>query len=98
METTYELPGFDTPRDRWIALGILLAVCALILAAVFYGGRAALQGLLLWEENRATGECMKWQEDARVYPAYFLAPWQAEQCATYGIAIDAPVVDYSKQN
>ncbi|KKR89243.1 MAG: hypothetical protein UU85_C0004G0084 [Candidatus Wolfebacteria bacterium GW2011_GWA2_42_10] len=36
-------------------------------------------------------ECLKWQKEAREIQGYFLANWQAEQCARWGVKINAPI-------
>lgn len=59
-------------------------------------GKATMAGLEYVEAKRATTECEKWADEAMVYQEYFLVPWQKMQCDTYGIAINAPVVDNTK--
>ena len=87
----------DTPRDRFIAAGVFSVLIALAVASLAYGVKAVVAGVSYAEASRATGECEKWADEAKVYPGYFLAPWQKMQCDTYGVAIDAPVATYQKQ-
>ena len=90
---------YKTNREiakEWILCGCLLA-CMLLLGAFALreGARAVVSGLDYVETRRATAECEKWADEAKVYPQYFLVKWQKMQCDTYGIAVDAPVKDYS---
>lgn len=32
-------------------------------------------------------ECLQWKVDSRMYPNYYLADWQKEQCKHYSIEI-----------
>ncbi len=36
-------------------------------------------------------DCLKWQQQAEDYPAFYLLKWQAEQCQAHNIDIDAPI-------
>jgi len=56
-----------------------------VLAGAFYVFNA---GIRKSERN----ECAKWQAEAGEYAGYYIAGWQAEQCAQYGVSIPAPVV------
>lgn len=86
----------DTPLDRIIAAGVFLCMIALIMGAVFYAGKLTLAGISYAEAKRATAECEKWADEAKVFPAYFIVGWQKSQCDTYGVAIDAPLIDNTK--
>ena len=58
--------------------------------------------LVIAEENRAIGECQKWDDWSRIYPkwnaekevGYYITEWQKKQCDEYGISINAPVIKY----
>lgn len=84
----------DTWVDRVIAGLILIAMIALALGAFYYGGKLVVEGILFAEERRATAECEKWADEAKVFEEYFIVGWQKEQCDTYGIEIDAPLKNY----
>lgn len=88
----------DTLADRLIAAGVFVAIVALGMATLWYGGKTLVAGIAYAETNRATAECEKWSDEARVYPGYFLVGWQKEQCDFYGISIDAPLKNYSGNN
>ncbi len=36
-------------------------------------------------------ECNKWQQEAAVYPGYYLSKWQKDQCDAHKIFINAEV-------
>jgi len=84
----------DTWVDRVIALAIMATMIGLVLASVYYGGKLVVEGILFAEERRATAECEKWADEAKVFEGYFLVGWQKEQCDTYGIEVDAPLKIY----
>lgn len=88
----------DTPLDRIIAIGVFLILVACILLGFWYGRKTLIAGISYAEERRATAECEKWADEAKVYPGYFLVEWQKMQCDTYGVSVDAPVKNYSKEN
>ena len=43
-------------------------------------------GIVKSEKN----ECYKWQEQAESYKDFYLLGWEAEQCRTLNIKVDAP--------
>lgn len=43
-------------------------------------------------DRSAKAECLKWQGDAEKYEKYYIVEWQAEQCQSYDIIINAPVI------
>lgn len=45
-----------------------------------------LLGFVAFRQQEKT-ECYQWQQQAREYPQFTLAEWQAEQCGAYGIKI-----------
>ena len=59
-------------------------VCLIIGVAVAF---AFLKGV----EKQEKVECLKWQEEAKIYDDYYITKWQDEQCRHYGIKIDAPI-------
>ena len=71
---------------------------AIIIAAFF---PVLALGAFFGEAQRATYECNRWAEwendfpayDARSGTGYSITSWQKEQCDTYGISLQAPVVD-----
>lgn len=83
---------------EWVVCGIvLLVLVALGGYALVQGGKALAAGISYAEARRSTAECEKWADEAKVYPGYFLVLWQKMQCDTYGVAVDAPVHDYSSK-
>lgn len=87
----------STRLDRIMMVGVFIVMIALAGAALWYGGKALVAGIAFAEDRRATAECEKWADEAKVYPGYFLVRWQKMQCDTYGVAVDAPVHDYSSK-
>lgn len=71
----------------------LIAVVILILTAGYYVSKVMMDGITYAEERRAVTECEKWIDWALVYPDFFLTQWQYAQCRTYGITIDAKIVN-----
>jgi len=43
-------------------------------------------------DKQAYIDCLKWQEQAEQYPNFYLAEWQAKQCRSLQVEINAPVV------
>ncbi len=43
-----------------------------------------------------TVECIKWQKQAKEYPAFYLAQWQSDQCKAHGISVNAPIKTWEK--
>ncbi len=53
-------------------------------------------GFLIWSINSSIekGEivqCRKWQEQSAQFNDFYLVKWQADQCASHNITINAPV-------
>lgn len=42
-------------------------------------------------ERQEKMECLKWKEEALMFPDYYLENWQIDQCDPYQIKIDASV-------
>ncbi len=61
---------------------IVLVVCATIIVLTFMSATT--------RSERA--ECIKWSNDAHKYEGYYITGWQADQCTTYGIGIQAPII------
>lgn len=36
-------------------------------------------------------DCLKWQDQAKEYPTFYLLQWQADQCKAHNIDVDAPI-------
>lgn len=65
-----------------IGVAVLIAsVFAVILTASFFYGTGKSEIV----------ECTKWSQEADAYPGFYLAKWQANQCAAHQIIINAPV-------
>jgi flagellar basal body-associated protein FliL len=60
---------------------ILIIVAVIILIATFTA--IAMHGIKLHEIN----ECVKWQEESKIYPNYYFEGWQLEQCENYDIPL-----------
>lgn len=60
-----------------------LIICAGLLLALI----AAIYFVNLVLGNAEIAECDTWQAQAAQYPVFYLANWQAAQCAHYGIEI-----------
>ena len=76
-------------ETRTIAkIGTALATAFIIalVAGVFVGA------LITGTARSERAECIKWSNDAHIYPAYYITGWQRQQCNQYGINITAPVV------
>ena len=76
-------------ETRTIAkIGTALATAFIIalVAGAFVG--ALITGTVRSER----AECIKWSNDAHLYPAYYITGWQKDQCDARGVGINAPVV------
>lgn len=91
---------------EWIVGGLIfLVMIGLGGYALVEGVKALGAGISYAEARRATAECEKWNDWARIYPAwdertqtgYFITPWQKSQCDTYGIALEGHLVDYKNR-
>lgn len=54
-------------------------------------GVLGIIGIFQGTSSQEVVECNEWQQQAKEYPAFFLAKWQNEQCLYHGIIINAPV-------
>ena len=58
----------------------LITTIAIIVAVIFFA-LAINHGIKLHEKN----ECLRWREEAGIYPNYYLTDWQVKQCEHYGL-------------
>jgi len=65
-----------------------VAAFAVAALATFLCYKLAVFGL----RKQEVCECNRWATEAAVRPGFFLAGWQADQCAAHGIEIEAPVI------
>ena len=57
---------------------------------------AALIGAGIWALNYGVNkqevvDCLTWQQQADVYPAFYLLKWQKDQCDAHHITVNAPM-------
>ena len=57
-------------------VALIFAVCILIVKAV---------------ESEERSECLKWQRYSETIEDFYLTAWQADQCESYKVYINAPV-------
>ena len=58
-----------------IVVGVAVFIVAVFLALGY--------GFTLHEIN----ECLRWQEEAKVYPNFYLTDWQKQQCEHHNIPV-----------
>jgi len=83
---------FEDPNEGKLALGTFIVLLIVGVIIFWYSGKLLVAGIEYAEAKRATVECNQWADEAKVYPGYYLAGWQKEQCDTYEIAVEAPVL------
>jgi hypothetical protein len=63
--------------DKIINITLIAIIIGLLIIVVVVG-----------HNKQAKAECLKWQEQAEIYPDFFLADWQKAQCDYHGILIE----------
>lgn len=58
-------------------------IAVIAIAGILIAFSIVSQGIKKSEIN----ECLKWQEQAKQYPDFFMTGWQVEQCEHYGIRV-----------
>ena len=66
-----------------ITATILVVICAV---GIFFHELGI--GIQKEEKN----ECIKWQQEAKTFPGYYITEWHKMQCDHYEITIDAPIM------
>lgn len=66
---------------------IMAGILILLLGAAIVGLYLAEVGIQKYERV----ECGGWAWEASEYEGYYITQWQADQCASYDIEIEAPV-------
>ena len=64
-----------------------LAIVLLAFGALAVGLYIANAGIQKYEKV----ECKRWALQATTFESYYITQWQADQCARYGIEIEAPI-------
>ena len=62
-------------------------IIVLLLVAIMGWGSLMIKGV----DKHEVVECLKWQEQAEIYPNFYLTEWQKMQCDYHEITIEAPV-------
>ena len=76
---------YDSEGSEERVRGVIMGVAAMALAvAVFV---ALSYGIPKGEK----AECIKWEQQAREFPNFYLTKWQDEQCIANGIIINATI-------
>lgn len=77
----------DSTQDKVLAVVLLLAMLAFFGMAMYHISHFALAVVTHVEEARATAECLKWEDQAKMLPNFYLTEAEQAQCDYYNIQV-----------
>lgn len=71
-------------KKAMIEIGVMMLIVS-VLAVVL------VTSIIVGTGKSELSECTKWSQEASVYPGFYLAQWQKNQCDAHGVVINAEV-------